>query len=1193
MTPSVTEEVGAAEVGGATSPEGAYKVTEAPVGTPDHLRVVMLDLQPVVYEKNDDVAGTWFENKYPGVACNIPAHSYQFAWEPNPHWSLYYSPGPEIFIHEVVEAVWNEDKAIWNIKAQYTKTGRIVQDWAHVFINGGGFLNMWKWPDIEGLHLFNGNLFHSAAWPENFDYTGKDVIVLGSGSSVTEEEKKMFNEEPKHYLEYRKGIDYELHQKFRGLVLGSKEQKELRSISTKEMTEKLNGDNRLINAILPDFAAGCRRLTPGIGYPEALTKPNVNVVLSGIDIVTPEGIIPKDGQTIKAQALICATGFDVSLYHIGAFLGSNAPVGQGSIISITEQVTRYIINFMIKMQTQNIRTAVPSKAACDDPEEHTNEYMKRLAFSSHCRSWFKNGETDGPVIAIYPGSRMHYYHMTSEIRGEDWEFTYKTKNRFAYMGNGFSTREEPGQNLSFYLENPEGGFRQDTSDMTSQAMESASSADGLREAARRQMFDSLQDNMRAVPLTCHGHSRPVPHIDFSPIVDNGEYYLISACKDNNPMLRDGVTGDWTGTFIGHKGAVWQARLSQDATLAATASADFSAKIWDTHTGECLYTLPHSHIVRSVAFPQQREPRIVATGGVEKKLRIYDLSRAKPEAGAGSASSASASASSSPSQSITARATTTSKTTRTTIIPTRTTATANAADDPAVCYEIGEGVHGGTIKSIIWNNDSDILTTACEDKKIRWWDLRTQRPIVEHKVDGPIGTCELHHLSDDPGILSVAAGKTVYFFEGSTPGLLYKRVELGYEVASVAVNKSINRFVTGAANDTWARVHDLSTYEEIGKGHHGPIWSICFSPDGKLYGTGSEDGTIKLWKACMEPYGLWTALVRPKPAQLAKQPNVTQREDKSAWTETSKVDEADLDRDWVHDKFEDDRESRIIRRGGRSALERRTRDPEETSGAKLRVDNLHYDLTENDLEDLFNRMGPVTNLSIRYDRAGRSDGVAFVTYKYLEDAKAAIQEFDGANAKGQPIRLTLISSGRRLADYIEPPRRTLFERVERPRNRGRHDRSLSPMEEDEEEGVHGRREKRGRVSKGVDRYVPPGARDRDRSPPRLRRQQQHARRRRGNKSDVKSGGASVGPRPKKTQEELDQEMEDYWNTTSNDPVAATGAMPAQSGFPADPAAAGLAPPAAVVESFPAQTLTPHEATPQTANGGIDDDIDMIE
>lgn len=95
---------------------------------------------------------------------------------------------------------------------------------------------------------------------------------------------------------------------------------------------------------------------------------------------------------------------------------------------------------------------------------------------------------------------------------------------------------------------------------------------------------TMPETTKVVPLTCHGHSRPVPHIHFSSIVDEDQYYIISACKDGNPMLRDGVTGDWIGTFLGHKGAVWQARLSSDASLAATASADFSAYVRDTECG---------------------------------------------------------------------------------------------------------------------------------------------------------------------------------------------------------------------------------------------------------------------------------------------------------------------------------------------------------------------------------------------------------------------------------------------------------------------------------------------------------------------------------------------------------------------------------------------------------------------------------
>ncbi|KAF2493062.1 serine/threonine kinase receptor associated protein-like protein [Lophium mytilinum] len=330
------------------------------------------------------------------------------------------------------------------------------------------------------------------------------------------------------------------------------------------------------------------------------------------------------------------------------------------------------------------------------------------------------------------------------------------------------------------------------------------------------------EKTKVVPLTCHGHSRPITHLSFSSVVDDDQYYLISACKDNNPMLRDGITGDWIGTFIGHKGAVWQARLSSDATLAATGSADFSAKVWDTHTGEALHTLQHNHIVRAVAFPNQPRPQILATGGMEKKLRIFDLSR-------------SSSASSS---------------------PTYDTA-ASSVTPPS--YEIGPGVHAGSIKSIVWGADRNVIITAAEDKMVRWWDLRSRSTIGEFAVEGMVGTCELDNTSAD-GVLSVAAGKTAYFFDSMQPATLIKSVKTQYDIASVALHGAQRKFVTGGSsqNDTWVRVWDFDEEKELemGKGHHGPIWTISFSPDGKLYATGSEDGTIKLWKFTTGPYGLW-------------------------------------------------------------------------------------------------------------------------------------------------------------------------------------------------------------------------------------------------------------------------------------------------------------------------------------------------
>lgn len=336
---------------------------------------------------------------------------------------------------------------------------------------------------------------------------------------------------------------------------------------------------------------------------------------------------------------------------------------------------------------------------------------------------------------------------------------------------------------------------------------------------------------KAVPLTCHGHSRPVTHLSFSSVVDDDQYYIISACKDNNPMLRDGITGDWIGTFIGHKGAVWQTRISSDATLAATGSADFTAKVWDTHTGENLHTLQHSHIVRAVGFPSQARPAILATGGAEKKLRIYDLSRAT---------------STSPAS------------------PNGTNGTANgtssSTDSTAPSYEIGPGIHGGTIKSIVWGADPNLLVTAADDKKIRWWDLRSRSVVGEYELEGVVGSCEMNGGSSDfgNGVLSVAAGKSVYFFDGLGSRRLLKTIKTPHEIASVAFHSEKRQFVVGGSGDTWVRMYsyDEGKELEVSKGHHGPIWSVSFSPDGKLYATGSEDGTIKLWKFCNTPYGLW-------------------------------------------------------------------------------------------------------------------------------------------------------------------------------------------------------------------------------------------------------------------------------------------------------------------------------------------------
>lgn len=152
-----------------------------------------------MYEKNPEISGTWYENRYPGCACDVPAHNYVFSWEPKKDWSAVYVGNVEIksyfqnfaekynlnqyikLNHQVTKAVWDEQRAKWAIRVNDDASGTILERSCDILINASGILNNWKWPEIPGLQSFTGTLLHSAHYDNSVDLTGKHVGLIGNG----------------------------------------------------------------------------------------------------------------------------------------------------------------------------------------------------------------------------------------------------------------------------------------------------------------------------------------------------------------------------------------------------------------------------------------------------------------------------------------------------------------------------------------------------------------------------------------------------------------------------------------------------------------------------------------------------------------------------------------------------------------------------------------------------------------------------------------------------------------------------------------------------------------------------------------------------------------------------------------------------------------------------------------------------
>jgi cation diffusion facilitator CzcD-associated flavoprotein CzcO len=311
----------------------------------------------VVFDKAEEVAGTWRENTYPGCACDVPSHMYSFSFEQNPDWSEMYAPQPEIreylervtdkygvrphvrFGFRAVSASWDEAAGLWHCVGE-GPNGREELS-ARFLISGIGGLHVPAKPHLQGLESFEGAAFHSAEWDHSVDLKGKKVAVIGTGASaiqfvpaisrdvgqldlyqrtapwvlpkldrhIPKFERAIYRRFPFLQRIYRRVLYMYLEFVIYRGITGKRFGRMFERAGLKNLERQVK-DPAKREKLKPGYEFGCKRMLMSNTYYKALNQPNADVVTEPIASVGPRSITTADGTTREADVIIYGTGFD-------------------------------------------------------------------------------------------------------------------------------------------------------------------------------------------------------------------------------------------------------------------------------------------------------------------------------------------------------------------------------------------------------------------------------------------------------------------------------------------------------------------------------------------------------------------------------------------------------------------------------------------------------------------------------------------------------------------------------------------------------------------------------------------------------------------------------------------------------------------------------------------------------------------
>lgn len=309
-----------------------------------------------VFEQSDGPGGTWWDNRYPGCAVDIPSHAYSFSFM-RYDWRATHASQSELlqYTHDVIdhfdigshfrfgtrvdEVRWHDQHGGYVVRTEHG------EEHFDVVVSCLGLLNVPQYPNWPGLDEFSGPVFHTSRWEHEHDLRGKRVAVVGTGSTsaqvvpalapdvgrlfvfqrqpgwimpkgdraFTEAERQRFNQYPILQKLRRLKLFYGDRKRFKGFDARSAKQEELRKLCL-DFIESTIESPQVRAAVTPDYPWGCKRVVVSSDFYPALNRENVELVPSAVTRVTRTGVVDSDGVEREVDVLVLATGFQPTRY---------------------------------------------------------------------------------------------------------------------------------------------------------------------------------------------------------------------------------------------------------------------------------------------------------------------------------------------------------------------------------------------------------------------------------------------------------------------------------------------------------------------------------------------------------------------------------------------------------------------------------------------------------------------------------------------------------------------------------------------------------------------------------------------------------------------------------------------------------------------------------------------------------------